>query len=93
MWMRSLPPRKRETAYRRIDAQVAAQVPYVLLWNTDEHRLLYWNKFGMPRTVLGRYGDEDGVLSYWWYDEDRVRELDEAISSDSCLPNVPERVQ
>lgn len=83
----------REAAYRRIDAQVAAQVPYVLLWNTDEHRLLYWNKFGMPRTVLGRYGDEDGVLSYWWYDEDRVRELDEAISSDSCLPNVPERVQ
>lgn len=82
----------RAAVYRQIDARVAAQVPYVLLWNTDERRLLYWNKFGMPTSVLGRYGDEDGVLSYWWYDEDRAAELDAAVAEEMCLPNVPVRV-
>ena len=38
------------------------------------------------------YGDEDGVLAYWWYDEDRAAELDAAIAEEMCLPNVPLRV-
>ena len=82
----------RAAVYRRIDKLVSDQVPYVLLWNTDEHRLLYWNRFGMPSSVLGRYGDEDGVLLYWWHDADRAAELDEAVSSERCLPNVPVHV-
>ena len=82
----------RADAYREIDRLVAEQVPYVLLWNTDERRILYWNKFGTPPSVLGRYGDEDGVFPYWWYDDDRARELGEAMADQACLPNVPERV-
>ena len=82
----------REDAYRRIDRLVTDAVPYVLLWHTDEHRLLYWNKFGTPETVLGRLGGEEGVLSYWWYDDDRARELDAAIGQGTCLPDVPLRV-
>jgi microcin C transport system substrate-binding protein len=88
---------EREDAYRRIDALVCAQVPYILLWHTDEHRVLYWNKFGTPSSVLGRYGDEDGILAYWWFDVDKARELDEAMnanadSSEAFLPAVPLRV-
>ena len=83
---------EREAVYRRIDRLVSDAVPYVLLWNTLEHRLLYWNKFGTPATVLGRFGDERDVLSYWWYDDDRARELDEAIEAGTCLPSVPLRV-
>ena len=80
---------EREDAYRSIDRLVSDAVPYVLLWHTDEHRLLYWNKFGMPASVLGRLGGEEGVLSYWWYDEDRAQELGAAIDARSCLPDVP----
>ena len=83
---------EREDAYRRIDKLVSDAVPYVLLWQTDEHRLLYWNKFGTPATVLGRLGSEEGVLSYWWYDEDRAEELRDAMESNTCLPSVPLRV-
>ena len=83
---------EREDAYRRIDRLVSDAVPYVLLWHTSEHRLLYWNKFGMPDSVLGRFGDESGVPSYWWYDDDRARELEEAMESETCLPSVPVRV-
>ena len=76
----------REDAYRRIDKLVSDAVPYVLLWHTNEKRLLYWNKFGMPDSPLGLYGDEGSVLSYWWYDADRVEELDRAMEDGTCLP-------
>ena len=79
----------REDAYRRIDRLVAEQVPYVLLWNTNQHRILYWNKFGTPDRLLGLRGDEEAVLTYWWHDDDRVRELDAAIDGETCLPSVP----
>ena len=79
-------------AYRRIDALVAAEAPYVLLWQTDSTRLLYWNKFGMPKTVLSPVEREESVLPYWWYDADRAEELADAMSRDGFLPSVPEEV-
>ena len=92
----SAPPREEDAsglaAYREIDARVAAAVPYVLLWQTDSTRILYWNKFGTPRTVLSRLGRENAVLSYWWYDSDRVEELERAVRGGTCLPAVPELV-
>ena len=79
---------EREAAYRKIDKLIYDAVPYVLLWNTSEHRLLYWNKFGMPASPLGIYGDEGALLTYWWYDVDRADELDFAIREDVCLPGL-----
>jgi len=79
-------------AYRRIDALVAAEVPYVLLWQTDSTRLLYWNKFGMPKTVLSPVEREESVLSYWWYDADRVSELERSMKSNGFLPTLAENV-
>ena len=83
---------KRLDTYRRIDALVAAEVPYVLLWQTDSTRLIYWNKFGMPNGVLPPATREDGALPYWWYDVDRADELERAMSADDFLPSVPESV-
>ena len=80
---------ERDDAYRRIDALISAECPYALLWNTDRTRLLYWNKFGMPKTVLSKHGDESSVLAYWWYDQDRADELDDAMRRHACLPDVP----
>ncbi len=80
---------ERQDAYRRADAIIAREHPYALLWNTDTTRLLYWNKFGMPKTVLTRFSNEESILSYWWYDEDRARELEEARKARTCLPSVP----
>lgn len=82
----------RTAAYRKMDARIAAAVPYVLLWQTDSTRLLYWNKFGTPAAVLSRLGREEAALSYWWYDIDKADELFRAIRSGGCLPSVPETV-
>ena len=83
---------ERQEAYRRIDALIAEQCPYAMLWQISEVRLLYWNKFGMPDTILSRYGDEESVFTYWWYDTDKARELSEAMERRSFLPSVPLRV-
>ena len=78
--------------YREIDALVTAQCPYAFLWNIAETRLLYWNRFGMPDAVLSKYSDEESILTYWWFDPDRERELRESMDNGTCLPSVPLRV-
>jgi microcin C transport system substrate-binding protein len=80
---------ERNAICREIDAIVAAAVPYVLLWNTDSRRLLYWNRFGMPDTVLSKFGDERSLLGYWWYDADSAAELKSAMAAGDVLPQRP----
>jgi len=83
---------ERMDAYREMDRIICAEIPYAFLWQIDETRLIYWNKFGMPDAVLGQYNDEDSIFTYWWYDEDRAAELSRAMENHTCLPDVPERV-
>lgn len=83
---------ERNDVYRRIDRLIAEQHPYAFLWNISAKRLIYWNKFGMPDTVLSRYSDEESVLSYWWYDPDKAEELERAKSKGAFLPSVPVEV-
>ncbi len=83
---------QRHAICRRIDQLVYPQAPYVLLWNIDYTRLLYWNKFGMPDTVLGKFGNENAALAYWWYDPDSEADLDQAMKSGRSLPTRPGEV-
>ncbi len=80
---------ERNAINREIDALVTAVVPYVLLWNTDTTRLLHWDTFGMPDTVLSKFGDERSLIGYWWYDADSAAELRAAMSSGDLLPQRP----
>jgi microcin C transport system substrate-binding protein len=82
----------RHAICRRIDALVAAQCPYALLWNLDFARLLYWNKFGTPPTVLSKYGGESSAYGYWWYDADAAADLRDAINAGEFLPARPPEV-
>lgn len=77
---------KRNDIMRRIDARITAVVPNALTWGTDSTRLLYWNKFGTPDAVLGKYGDELSIPIYWWYDPDSARELKDAMREGTPLP-------
>lgn len=85
-------PGRRAALCREIDALLTASVPYVLLWNIDNTRLLYWDKFGVPPTVLSKFGDESAVVAYWWNDPDAAAELKAAMADGSALPARPERV-
>jgi len=74
---------------REIDRIAAAEVPYVLLWNINCVRLLYWNKFGTPPTVLSKFGDDSSAFSYWWFDPDSAADLAEAMKNEDHLPPAP----
>lgn len=77
---------KRHNMCRNIDFILTQSCPYVLLWYCDYTRLLYWNKFGVPSTVLSKYSDERSAYWYWWYDQDSAQDLSEAIKNKEYLP-------
>jgi microcin C transport system substrate-binding protein len=83
---------KRNAIIREVDRLVYEQVPVVLLWNMNYQRLLYWNKFGMPDHVLGKFGDDRALYGYWWYDEDAAAALKQARERGLKLPPRPEHV-
>ena len=82
---------KRNDILRQIDAILYAQCPYILLWNIRHARILYWNKFGTPPKVMGKYSG-DAASAYWWNDPDRAEELQDAMKSNTPLPAEPLRV-
>ena len=84
---------KRNAIYRKIDTLVYRAFPYVLLWNIDYVRLLYWNQFGMPPTVLSKYGDERSAYDYWWLDPDSAADLKDAMENDIPMPPRPLEVR
>ncbi len=84
---------KRNDLIREVDSIVTEAVPYILTWGVNSTRLLYWNKFGTPTSILGKYGDEMSIPSYWWYDADSARELEEAMKKNHALPGRLSDVQ
>ena len=83
---------RRNEILREIDGIVTSEIPYILLWNINYTRLLYWNKFGMPDTVLNKYGDEDSAYTYWWLDPDSEADLKESRKVGYPLPPKPYKV-
>ncbi len=84
---------ERNAICRQIDPLLFREFPYVLLWNIDYTRLLYWNKFGTPETVLSKYGDESSALVYWWHDPDAAAMLNDAVKHKAPLPPKPSEVR
>jgi len=82
----------RHAICREIDGLLAAETPYVLLWNLDYTRLAYWNKFGVPPTVLSKFGGDSAALWYWWHDPDAADELSAAMKADRPVPPRPPEV-
>ena len=83
---------ERNQINREIDQIIYRQVPYVLLWNINYHRLLYWNKFGTPPWVEPKYGSEYSPITYWWLDQDSEADLKDAMQTNSTLAPKPPAV-
>lgn len=83
----------RNEIFREIDQILFEETPYVLLWHLDYTRLLYWNKFGMPDHVLGKFTEEWAAVDYWWNDEFLAGDLEAAQESGSELPPSPREVR
>ena len=71
---------------REIDGIITSQVPYILLWNADATRILWWNKFGVPDSIISKYGSADDALQYWWHDPDSAAALADAMKNGIAIP-------
>lgn len=84
---------KRNDIIRKIDGRLTKIMPYVLIWQSDRHRILYWNRFGTPKDVLDKYGrPDDAPIAYWWFDPAKSAKLDEAQKNDAALPPEPKEM-
>lgn len=77
---------KRNEIIRQIDGILTEEVPYILLWHNDYTRILYWNKFGTPSSVLDKFNNEDAAINYWWYDKEADNALQDALKTGKSLP-------
>lgn len=82
----------RNDIIRQIDTRLTEIHPYVLLWNSDRNRLLYWNRFGTPDYVLDKFNYEEVAPVYWWLDREKDAALKEAMRLNRSLPDEPEEV-
>lgn len=78
---------KRNAILKAIDLRLTRDIkPYVLLWQADHHRILYWQKFGTPKYVFDKFNREDAILAYWYFDAGKTKALCEAKAAGSSLP-------
>lgn len=66
---------KRSVKLARLDQILFDEVPFLLLWQSDKTRLLYWDKFDFPINKLGKYGDESSTIVYWSFNKDKKKKL------------------
>jgi microcin C transport system substrate-binding protein len=83
---------KRNEILKKIDKRLTEIIPYVLMWQADHTRLLYWNRFGTPQYVLDKFDREDSITTYWWLDQEKDKALKEAMKNNTSLPFEPEKV-
>jgi microcin C transport system substrate-binding protein len=71
---------KRIALLRELDGLVTAERHWILFWNANYNRYLFWNKFGYPEWYTSRIGERDAYdpLFYWWIDPEKERRLEEA---------------
>lgn len=74
---------------RRTDKLLTESYETALGWYGPFTRIGYWDKFGMPEWGLSRTGDWRSLVSLWWYDADKHKELVKAIKKDESLPLSP----
>ena len=51
---------------------------WILEWYAPNLRIVYWNKFGMPKGQFSRIGDYLDMPSLWWVDPAKSARLDQA---------------
>ncbi len=78
---------EREIMLKKVDNRLGEIMPYVLLWQAGYHRLMYWNKFGRAKNILGKFADpSESVFQYWYFDAEKEKLLQAAQSENKALP-------
>jgi hypothetical protein len=88
---------KRVNTLRKLDSIPTRKYMTALLWHEDNMKILYWNKFGMPKFGLSQI-DYNGLINFkpywptiafWWEDKDLEEKLQKAKGTETELPGRP----
>lgn len=71
---------------REVDARVFKSYCTALAWYAPFTRLAYWDRYGMPETVISRIGDQSDTWAYWWFDPSKAAALEKARANGTPLP-------
>jgi microcin C transport system substrate-binding protein len=88
---------KRINVLRKLDSIITRKYMTALLWYEDNMKILYWNKFGMPKFGLSQT-DYNGLINYkpywpviafWWRDKELESKLEKVKGTEKILPAKP----
>jgi microcin C transport system substrate-binding protein len=75
---------KRVTQLRELDGIFSNQHHWIYEWTAPfVRRFVFLNKFGMPKGVLTRIGDDRDVPTLWWIDPDKAAKYEAALKDQS----------
>ena len=85
--------KKRVPIAHQIDSIAVNSYHYALGWTSPYGaRMLYWNKFDMPKSGITYVGDWRTPLSHWWVDSSKEAKLNSAIENNEKLTIAPEMI-
>ncbi len=76
----------RNEILKKMDARLTEIVPYILLWQSDNNKILHWNRFGYPKSLYGKFNREDAIPVYWWYSPEKAQKLQDSQKKGESLP-------
>jgi len=68
----------RNEILKKMDARLTEIIPYILLWQSDNNKILHWNRFGYPKSLYGKFNREDAIPVYWWYSTEKAQKLQDS---------------
>jgi len=74
---------KRADLVRQMDAIIYNHHPYVLQHYKPAIRIVFWNKYALPKWGAPRFGDDYDVLLFMWSDAAKTKEMEAANSDDT----------
>ncbi len=81
----------RIAAIKEVDKILAESVHYALAWYRPYSvRAAFWNKFGMPESVVGYVGNWKEVTKLWWIEPELEKKLEEAKKDPSITMPIGE---
>lgn len=82
--------KERTKILQEIDVILHKMVPYAHGWGAPYTlRCAYWNKFGIPKEIIGYSGDWYTAMSAWWYEPELAKKIESAKEDKSItFPHV-----
>lgn len=79
----------RNEILKKLDTRLTEIMPYILLWQSENNKILHWNRFGYPKGLYDKFNREDAIPVYWWHNKEKTQTLIDAYKNNKNL-QLPE---